>query len=72
MGETLNNFMVMGLILVIAAASITNFILRRSLGASMIIVYLIFITYAVLIEMEISHSFGTDHRLEMVPELAPE
>lgn len=34
---------------------------RRSIGIYMISLYILYLVYAFLIEMEIIHSYGTDH-----------
>lgn len=69
-GETINVFIVLGLICFIAATSCNNFVLRRSIGLFLLGTYMIFLVYCVLIEMEAVHPFGSCHRLEQTPEAA--
>ncbi|XP_061394586.1 mitochondrial sodium/calcium exchanger protein-like [Musca vetustissima] len=65
MGVNITVFLIIGLILLIFGASSTNFILRRSLGIFMILIYLIFLIFTFLGEMEIIHTYGSDHRMDM-------
>ncbi|XP_073839389.1 mitochondrial sodium/calcium exchanger protein-like isoform X2 [Musca autumnalis] len=65
MGVNITVFLITGLVLLIFGASTANFILRRSLGIFMILIYLIFLIFTFLGEMEIIHTFGSDHRMDM-------
>lgn len=69
MGETLNTFMVIMLSLLICAGFFTNFICRRSMGLFMITSYLIFVIFAILMEFEVIHPFGSEHRFQPPPEI---
>ncbi|XP_075145562.1 mitochondrial sodium/calcium exchanger protein-like [Haematobia irritans] len=65
MGANITVFMIIGLVLLVFAASTTNFILRRSIGVFMILIYLIFFIFTFLGELEIIHPYGNDHRMDM-------
>ncbi|XP_037897754.1 mitochondrial sodium/calcium exchanger protein-like [Glossina fuscipes] len=68
MGETLNTFMVIMLSLLICAGFFTNFICRRSMGLFMISSYLIFVIFSILMEFQVIHPFGSEHRFQPPPE----
>lgn len=54
-------FLVILLLLTMAAFSINGFQGRRSLGILMIMIYLTYLLFCILSELEIMHPFGTGH-----------
>ncbi|XP_062540451.1 mitochondrial sodium/calcium exchanger protein-like [Armigeres subalbatus] len=64
MGENCEWFLVQLLATVLFVLLLTGFKGRKSLGVIMIVIYLVFLLFCVLGELEVIHPFGTDHHNE--------
>ncbi|XP_055606299.1 mitochondrial sodium/calcium exchanger protein-like isoform X2 [Uranotaenia lowii] len=61
MSENCEAFLIQLLATLLLALLLTDFQGRRSIGLIMIIIYLVFIVFCLLGELEIIHPYGTDH-----------
>lgn len=62
MGPNCVIFLILNLSFALVAVLFTKFRARKSIGMFMIAMYLIFIFYALLGELEVIHPYGTDHQ----------
>ncbi|XP_034473692.1 mitochondrial sodium/calcium exchanger protein-like [Drosophila innubila] len=63
-GETASIILIISLIILILYGITTNFMLRRTGAIIGISLYLLFLTFSISSEFEITHAFGTDHSLD--------
>lgn len=65
LGKNCTLFMGCGLFGVIVAMVVTNFVGRKSIGAFLIITYLLGFLTLCLSESHVIHPFGTDHGMDL-------
>jgi len=67
MGATCGVFLALCCFAFALSALTTNFVLRRSQGIYLIVLYFMFFLFAILSEFEVIHPYGTQHSMDNKP-----